>query len=175
MANDVKYEEGHGLGVNKEKPHEFKEASMQKIDIAHDKMRDKATDLGHRTISGSSEKSASRYLTFKAKEDKEGNAGADYQVRFSNHGDRYPNQLAGVGERFSVDPDSGNTIHDAHNWLKERGIDLSKKVPAKPPERSLMYGEKASAINALRAKRGGTPLTKEEIEKHQIVNDIDCK
>lgn len=96
--------------------------TSKEIDAMADYFRTRGEALGHNVDSGASNVSGSRYLTFK------GNESPDLQVRLSNHGDRYPNQLAGAGERFSVDPDSGNTFEMAKNWLKDNGVNLSARV-----------------------------------------------
>jgi hypothetical protein len=144
-----------------------KDSASKVIDEHLNAMSDKAESLGHIVSRGSSNVSGSRYLTFHPEE-----GGETYQVRISNHGDRYPNQLAGDGERFSVDPESHNSIQDAYDWLTTKGIDLSKTPPKKVPQKPLMYGEKASVINNLRQSRGGIPLTQDEIIKNGIIDDV---
>lgn len=84
------------------------------------KFRDKAESLKLPYEYGASNISGSQYITFKTPK-------ADYQIRVSNHGDRHPTQMDAYGERFSIDPESGNSFRDAINWLKERNINLDKK------------------------------------------------
>lgn len=98
------------------------------IDALTAALQKRADALGIPYQSGSSNVSGSRYLTFPRD-------GADsVQVRISNHADNYPNQLAGVGERFSVDPSSGNTIELAKQWLKDSGVNLDARVKKKAVE-----------------------------------------
>ena len=96
--------------------------TSKEIDAMADYFRTRGESLGHNLQSSASNVSGSRYITFK------GGESPDLQVRISNHGDHYPNQLAGVGERFSIDPDSGNTFETAKQWLKDSGINLSQRV-----------------------------------------------
>ena len=103
-------------------------SGSKEIDALLNKFSSKAESLKLPIEYGSSNVSGSRYLTFKNPE------GMDYQIRISNHGDRYQNQLAGVGERFSIDPESGNTYKDAINWLKEKGINLNKRIKKEPEQ-----------------------------------------
>jgi hypothetical protein len=97
-------------------------AGSKEIDNLFNKIANKAENLKLPIEYGASNVSGSRYLTFKNPE------GIDYQIRVSNHGDMYPNQLAGTGERFSIDPRSGNSYQDAINWLNEKGINLNKRT-----------------------------------------------
>lgn len=97
-------------------------SGSKEIDALLEKIANKATKLNLPIEYGSSNVSGSRYLTFKNPE------GLDYQIRISNHADYYPNQVAATGERFSIDPSSGNTYKDAISWLKEKGINLNKRI-----------------------------------------------
>lgn len=106
------------------------EFGSKEIDSMLNRFSSKAENLKLPVEYGSSNVSGSQYLTFKNPE------GMDYQIRVSNHADRYPNQLVGTGERFSIDPQTGNTYKDAINWLKEKGINLDKRVK-KEPEQTL--------------------------------------
>ena len=106
------------------------EFGSKEIDFMLNRFSSKAENLKLPVEYGSSNVSGSQYLTFKNPE------GMDYQIRVSNHADRYPNQLVGTGERFSIDPQTGNTYKDAIDWLKEKGINLNKKVK-KEPEQTL--------------------------------------
>lgn len=106
------------------------EFGSKEIDSMLNRFSSKAENLKLPVEYGSSNVSGSQYLTFKNPE------GIDYQIRVSNHADRYPNQLVGTGERFSIDPQTGNTYKDAINWLKEKGINLNKRVK-KEPEQTL--------------------------------------
>lgn len=98
--------------------------TSKEIDAMAEYFRTRGESLGHDVQSNASNVSGSRYVTFKRGES------PDFQVRISNHGDNYPNQLAGTGERFSIDPDSGNTFEVAKQWLKDGGINLSHRVKA---------------------------------------------
>ncbi|MGE5622305.1 MAG: hypothetical protein ACM3WS_04015 [Bacillota bacterium] len=99
------------------------------IDALANKLIDKAESLGYQISTDSSNVSGSRYITFKSPDD-----GPHYQIRISNHGDRYPNNLGTAEERFSVDPQSRNSYEEAVQWLKERGFNLSKRPkPASAP------------------------------------------
>jgi hypothetical protein len=103
--------------------------STKEIDAFADQLRRLGENAGNIVDVGSSNLSNSRYVTFR------NHQGADYQVRLSNHGDRYPNQLSGAGDRFSVDPESRNTFEMAKDWLKSKGVKLSNKPALQaPPE-----------------------------------------
>jgi hypothetical protein len=141
--------------------------TSKEIDAFAEQLLNKGDALGYRVNSGASNVSGSRYVTFPRGDDL-----GDLQVRISNHGDRYSNQLAGTGERFSVDPDSGNTFEMAKQWLKESGVNLGARVKPKPPQPSLWSGVKASEVNALRRQHGGPLLTKDEVAKLGLVDDI---
>lgn len=95
------------------------------IDKMANTLRRQAERAGYSVNSGASNVSGSRYLTF----DAPGVPSA--QVRLSNHGDRYPTAEA---LRFSVDPDSGNTLEVARQWLKDSGYNLNRKAPVNVPE-----------------------------------------
>lgn len=101
--------------------------TAKEIDNFADQLRRRGKAAGHVVDSGSSNVSGSRYVTFKNP------GGTDLQVRLSNHADHYPNQLAGTGERFSVDPASGNTFEMAKQWLKDGGVDVSRKAKVDVP------------------------------------------
>jgi hypothetical protein len=145
--------------------------TSKEIDGLFNQLQNKADALGYQTKSGASNVSGSRYLEFRGKEGVSGEAAPTFQVRLSNHGDRYPN-ASGSDARFSVDPDSGNTFEMAKDWLKENGFNLDKRAPKKAPPQSFFSGSKASEINALRLSRGGSPLTADEIKKLGLVDDI---
>lgn len=141
--------------------------TSKEIDSMAEYLRNRGELLGHSVDSGASNVSGSRYVTFK-------NPGeTDFQVRISNHGDRYPSQLSGTGERFSVDPDSGNTFEMAKDWLKDNGVNLGARVPKAQPYRSAFYGIKASEVNALRVANGSTnPVTADDIARLGLVDDV---
>ena len=101
--------------------------TAKEVDLLAKQLASKGKSLGYRVESNASNVSGSQYVTFKNPE------GVDLQVRLSNHGDRYPNQLAAIGERFSVDPQSGNTFELAKQWLKTSGVDLSAKAKKLAP------------------------------------------
>lgn len=123
----------------------------------------KGERLGLNVKTNSSNVSGSRYVTFKNPE------GVDYQVRISNHGDRYPNVEA---DRFSVDPDSLNTFEMAKDWLKEKGINLDKRPKPIPKREPILNGVKVSELNALRLARGSTPVRVEEIASLGLIDDV---
>ena len=146
--------------------------TSKEIDGFYNQLRSKADALGYDTKGGSSNVSGSRYLTFMGKETKDGDI-PSFQVRMSNHGDRYPNSVD-ADARFSVDPDSLNTFEMAKDWLKSNGFNLDKKI-TKPTSISpnLLAGTKVSELNALRLSRGGTPVTTaEEVARLGLIDDV---
>lgn len=100
--------------------------TSKEIDSFADYFANRGKALGHNVSTNASNVSGSRYITFKPDD------APEIQVRISNHGDRYPNQLAGIGDRFSIDPESRNTFEMAKDWLKDNGVNLSKKTPKQP-------------------------------------------
>lgn len=103
--------------------------TRREIDYLADMLKRHGGNALNRIEDGASNVSASRYITFKR-----GDLDLpDLQVRISNHGDMYPSQFASMGERFSVDPRSGNTYEEAVNWLKDNGVHLSTKKRIPPP------------------------------------------
>jgi hypothetical protein len=145
--------------------------TSKEIDYLFNQLQSKADALNYQTKSGASNVSGSRYLEFRGKEGVNGDAAPTFQVRISNHGDRYPN-ASSSDARFSVDPDSGNTFEMAKDWLKENGFNLDKRAPKQAPTKSFFAGSKASEINALRLSRGGNPLTADEINKLGLIDDL---
>lgn len=99
----------------------------KEIDTMHKTLSSQLERAGNNVQSGVSNVSGSRYLTVK-RDDL-----PDLQVRFSNHGDRYTGQMPGgdLGERFSVDPSSGNTFEMAKQFLKDGGVSF-KPTPKTP-------------------------------------------
>ena len=65
-------------------------------------------------VTSSSAVSPSKYISA------ENSAGNTFQVRISDHADKYP-ELA-IGTRFSVDPSTKNTFEEAVNWLNKNGV-----------------------------------------------------
>jgi len=133
------------------------------VDKFADWLKNKGENLGYNVGTGSSNVSNSRYVTFKTPE-------SDYQVRLSGHGDRYGFP---EGERFSVDPNSLNTFEMAKDWLKEKGINLDKRVAKQNTiPTNYLKGAKVSEINALRKARGGAVVTPKEVAELGLIDDI---
>lgn len=109
----------------------------KEVDALLTSLSKQAEKAGHNVELNSSNLSPSRYLTVSSP-DREA-----VQVRISQHGDRYPNTF--LGDRFSVDPSSGNTYEMAQQFLKDSGFDLRKKAikmpdwVAKKPEYASVY------------------------------------
>lgn len=102
--------------------------TSSEIDKLYESLRGKAEASGARISEGASNLSGSRYMTFDR-----GDGVAPVQVRISNHRDVHPNSFLD-GERFSVDPSSGNTYESAVRWLKENGVNLSAKRGVSIPD-----------------------------------------
>lgn len=98
------------------------------IDKLYDALRSRAEKSGLATTEGASNISGSRYMIFDRGEDV-----APVQVRISNHADFHPNSFLD-GERYSVDPSSGNTYESAIRWLKDQGVSLTAKRSVGMPE-----------------------------------------
>lgn len=110
----------------------------------HAKNAGTPVDVGYSNISPST------YLRFKGQNE------APLEVRISNHPDRHPAmaEVEGV-ERISVHP-MGYGYEEAIDWLKEKGVKLSKRSPVQKTEQytvSGMEGVKASELLALRKSR----------------------
>lgn len=145
--------------------------TSKEIDDFYNQLQSKADALGYQTKGGASNVSGSRYLEFMGKEGAAGEPANTFQVRLSNHGDRYPN-ASGSDARFSVDPDSGNTFEMAKDWLKQSGFNLDKRAPKVLATPHVLNGTKASELNALRISRGGGPVTAEEVKTFGLVDDL---
>lgn len=145
--------------------------TSKEIDTLYNQLQSKANALGYQTKGGASNVSGSRYLEFRGNEGAAGEPASTFQVRLSNHGDRYPN-ASGSDARFSVDPDSRNTFEMAKEWLKESGFNLDKRVPKVEAKPHILNGTKASELNALRISRGGNPVTPEEVKAFGLIDDV---
>jgi hypothetical protein len=109
--------------VNGKIPETLKETS----DLAR-LLSKKAQSRGYLVDHSVSNVSPSQYVTFSRSSPDGMEALPDLQVRFSNHGDRYPMPDV-TGTRFSVDPSTGNTYEQAIKWLNEQGVNVNKRLP----------------------------------------------
>ena len=109
--------------VNGKIPETLKETS----DLARS-LSKKAQSRGYLVDHSVSNVSPSQYVTVSRSSPDGMEALPDLQVRFSNHGDRYPMPDV-TGTRFSVDPSTGNTYEQAIQWLNEQGVNVNKRLP----------------------------------------------
>jgi hypothetical protein len=145
--------------------------TSKEIDGFYDQLQRKARALGYPTNGGSSNVSGSRYLEFSGKQGPAGEPASTFQVRLSNHGDRYPN-ASGSDARFSVDPDSRNTFEMAKEWLKDNGFNLDKRVPKVAAKPHILNGTKASELQVLRSSRGARPVTAADVKAFGLIDDL---
>jgi hypothetical protein len=98
--------------------------TSKEIDRITEYLERQSKDSGFQVKAGASNISGSRYVTVtKELPDDEVYS---VQIRISNHGDKYPGSLGFASERFSIDPETGNTLQDALEFLKDQGFDLRK-------------------------------------------------
>ena len=118
------------------------------INKLYDDLWKRAGLAGAKVEEGASNISGSRYMVFDR-----GDELPRVQVRLSNHADYHPNSFL-EGDRFSVDPQSGNTYESALRWLGEQGVSLKPMTSAKPPEwlPEKFHGVFDQAMEAVKAK-----------------------
>ncbi len=102
--------------------------TSKEIDSLYENLRSRADRAGAQTIEGASNISGSRYMIFDRGEDVQ-----PVQVRISNHADHHQNSFLD-GDRYSVDPSSGNTYESAIRWLKDQGVSLYAKRSVGAPD-----------------------------------------
>jgi hypothetical protein len=98
--------------------------TAQEIDRLTDALEKQAKDSGFAVKAGASNVSGSRYVTIT--KDLPDDEIYSVQVRISNHGDKYPGNLDVASKRFSIDPDTGNTLQDALQFLEDEGFAIRK-------------------------------------------------
>ena len=124
----------------------------KEIDKLYDDLRKRAEMAGVKIEEGASNISGSRYMVFDR-----GDELPRVQVRLSNHADYHPNSFL-EGDRFSVDPQSGNTYEAALRWLGEQGVSMKPLTSVKIPDwlPSRYTGTFDQAIDAVKS-RGISP------------------
>ena len=100
--------------------------TSKEIDRLTDVLEKQAKDSGFTVKAGASNVSGSRYVTIT--KDLPDDEVYSVQVRISNHGDKNPGTLGVADKRFSIDPDTGNTLQDALQFLENEGFAIRKTI-----------------------------------------------
>lgn len=118
------------------------------INKLYDDLWKRAGLAGAKVEEGASNISGSRYMVFDR-----GDELPRVQVRLSNHADYHPNSFL-EGDRFSVDPQSGNTYESALRWLGDQGVSMKPITSVKPPDwlPEKFHGVFDQGIEAIKAK-----------------------
>jgi hypothetical protein len=109
--------------------------TSEEIDRITGFLEKRAKDSGFDVKTGASNISGSRYVTIT--KDLPDDEVYSVEVRISNHGDRYPSN-SWSDKRFSIDPDTGNTLQDALQFLKDEGFAIRKTIK---PEKKITDSE----------------------------------
>jgi len=127
--------------------------TSKEIDRLTDFLEKQAEDSGFTVKAGASNVSGSRYVTIT--KDLPDDEVYSVQVRISNHGDKHPGTLGSADKRFSIDPDTGNTLQDALQFLEDEGFAIRKTIKR----------EKKLTDSQLAKKFGISPVEFQKIQK----------
>lgn len=127
--------------------------TSKEIDRLTDALEKQAKDSGFQVKAGASNVSGSRYVTIT--KDLPNDEVYSVQVRISNHGDKNPGSLGVADKRFSIDPDTGNTLQDVLQFLEDEGFLIRKTTKR----------EKKLTDSELAKKYGVSPVELKNIQQ----------